>query len=317
MRTTIPGLVWALAMLAPTACTKEPPPVSAKADATVSDAPTATDSGVDVAAVDAATDVSLAGDASAALADAASTATVYALMGEKAGVALFVDFFLEEMSWSPVLNFYLPAKGSAQLKTLKTHMTDFLAIVWGCATCSASGNPDMAAVHKAVMVSEGEWAGFTGLAYEVMNEELLLPNQIVIQAVQALEAYKPQIVDTKSLYARFGGRVKAYFVSAELVNVLLPKDPLLAKRFAGVVDKTLLINHLTDFIGGPLLGQKYIAYGGKSLAAAHAGMKISQAELDAFLALMGKAMDKYKVGAAEKAEVLALLAQAGAPLVGQ
>lgn len=261
-----------------------------------------------------------ASDAVAAAGDAtgidAAGPSLYVKLGKKAGIALFVDTFFSEASISPILALYVP-KDAAKLKGFKAHMTDALAIIWGCTDCAYAGSMDMAAVHKGVMVAEAEWNAFTGLAFEVMNEELLIPNETIIAAVSVLETYKAQIVDKTSLYSRFGGRAKAFYVCAELLNVLVDKDPLLAPRFAGIQDRLPLINKMADFIAGPLLGQKFAAYAGKPLPAAHAGMKISAAELKAMMALFAEAMTKYNVGASEKAEVLALIDQAAQGLIGQ
>jgi truncated hemoglobin YjbI len=59
-----------------------------------------------------------------------------------------------------------------------------------------------------------------------------------------------------------------------------------------------------------------VQYKGKAPATAHAGMKITDAEMAIFLDLLGKAMDDYTVNPQAKGELLALLAKQGQALVG-
>lgn len=296
-----------------TSCTRQP--ADADAASAAHDTLTAADQ---VALADALTPVSdassdaLAGDVSST---DSSGPSVYELMGKKPGIKMFLDVFFKEMAWSPVLNFYLPTADSAQMAQLKIHMTDVLAIIWGCSECGYAGNLDMAAVHKGVLIADGEWNAFTGLCFEVMNEELLLPNETIIAAVKALEVYKGQVVDTTSLYARFGGRTKVRKVVGQLFTKYIQADPQLKARFAGA-PQPALADLVTDYIAGPVLGQKYVQYKGKAPATAHAGMKITDAEMAIFLDLLGKAMDDYTVNPQAKGELLALLAKQGQALVG-
>jgi hemoglobin len=92
-------------------------------------------------------------------------------------------------------------------------------------------------------------------------------------------------------------RTKARFASL--------KPPEVAKL------KSLLADQLCEATGGPC------SYYGRSMKETHKGMAITETEWNATVEALGKALDKHKIGAQEKQELLAALAPMKKDIVGQ
>jgi hemoglobin len=82
--------------------------------------------------------------------------------------------------------------------------------------------------------------------------------------------------------------------------------PLEVEKF-----KSSLADQLCEATGGPC------AYYGKDMKAAHAGMKITEAEWSATVENFGKALDQARIGAREKKDLLAALGPMKKDIVGQ
>jgi len=118
----------------------------------------------------------------------------------------------------------------------------------------------------------------------------------------------------KSLYQRLGG----YDAIAAICNDLLPRlmsDSLL-RRFwqhrAGdsiAREKQSLINFLCASSGGPMY------YSGRDMKMSHQGMRISEADWQAFLGHLNTTLATFEVPAAERAEVLAFVDSTKADIV--
>lgn len=106
-----------------------------------------------------------------------------------------------------------------------------------------------------------------------------------------------------SLYERLGGKPALTAVVDELwANVAA--DTRINGRFASTnpaVFGAQLVDFLCQASGGPC------TYKGRDMKTAHAGMKLTDAEFNALAQGTVKALDKFKVPAAEKAEVMNLL----------
>ena len=112
----------------------------------------------------------------------------------------------------------------------------------------------------------------------------------------------------KSLYARLGGKKAITAVVDEFVNNCATdtrinkffadtaKDPKRLKKF-----KTNLVNQICQASGGPC------KYTGKNMKDAHKGMGITEADFNALVEDLVKALDKFKVGETEKNELLGAL----------
>src|SRR5262245_1953663 len=119
-----------------------------------------------------------------------------------------------------------------------------------------------------------------------------------------------------SLYRRLGGRDAIANVVGDFVaNVV--KDDRINQRFKAFQPaqveqlKTNLADQICEATGGPC------TYLGKDMKAVHQGMRITDAEWDATVEALVKALDKHKVGEKEKSELLALLGPMKPDIVGR
>lgn len=109
--------------------------------------------------------------------------------------------------------------------------------------------------------------------------------------------------DAPSLYQRLGGKDALNAVVNELWAVA-SNDTRINARFART-NPQVFAGQLVDFLcqasGGPC------QYRGQDMRAAHTGMKLSEAEFNALAEDTVKTLDKFKVPAGEKGEVMGLL----------
>ncbi len=119
-----------------------------------------------------------------------------------------------------------------------------------------------------------------------------------------------------SLYKRLGGREGIALVVDDFVANMVA-DSRVNKRFAGMPApavfklKSNLADQICDATGGPC------SYLGRDMKATHKGMNVSEAEWSATVENLVKALDKNRVGAGEKSELLALLGPMKGDIVGQ
>ena len=117
----------------------------------------------------------------------------------------------------------------------------------------------------------------------------------------------------KSLYERLGGKPAIQAVVDDFIaNVAA--DGRINKRFAGTDIprlKTMLVDQVCEASGGPC------KYTGRSMKAAHAGMRITDAEFNALVEDLVKSLDKFKVPAQEKNELLGALGGMKPDIVNQ
>jgi len=117
--------------------------------------------------------------------------------------------------------------------------------------------------------------------------------------------------DVKSLYDRLGGKDAISAVVDEFVaNVAA--DTRINAMFANADIKglkTKLADQVCEASGGPC------KYTGKTMKDAHAGMNIKDADFDAVVEDLVKALDKFKVPEKEKGELLGALGGMKADIV--
>ena len=117
----------------------------------------------------------------------------------------------------------------------------------------------------------------------------------------------------KSLYDRLGGKTAIQKVIHEFVGNVV-KDDRIKKFFAktnGPKLEGLLVDQVCEATGGPC------KYKGKSMADAHKGMKITDADFTALVEDLTKALDKFKVPDKEKGELLSALGGMKPDIVGK
>lgn len=107
----------------------------------------------------------------------------------------------------------------------------------------------------------------------------------------------------KSLYERLGGKAALEAVVGELWNIT--KDDARINKYFVNTKPDAFAGQLVDFLcqasGGPC------QYKGKDMKAAHTGMHLTEADFNALAENTAKAMDKFKVPAKEKDEVMTML----------
>jgi hemoglobin len=133
----------------------------------------------------------------------------------------------------------------------------------------------------------------------------------LIAALSIASCAASQPAQEPTLYERLGGRAAVTAVVDDaIVNV--SADPRINQRFANLGPG--LAKNLFDLIclrtGGPC------KYGGANMSAAHEGMFIRDDEFDALVEDMAKSLDKSKVPAREKGEVLVIFQQMRNAIVG-
>ena len=108
----------------------------------------------------------------------------------------------------------------------------------------------------------------------------------------------------KSLYQRLGGYDALAAVTDDFIG-RMATDKQLGRFFVGHSEdslkkiRQLVVDQLCAATGGPCV------YIGRDMKAAHKGMGISKAEWSAAVGHLVATLDKFKVPAAEKSEVLA------------
>lgn len=111
------------------------------------------------------------------------------------------------------------------------------------------------------------------------------------------------MMEKKPLYDRLGGTPAITAVVDDFIGNVAG-DTRINKRFA-TADiprlKTMLVNQICEASGGPC------KYTGASMKDAHKGMKITDAEFNALVGDLVKSLDKFKVGAEEKNDLLGAL----------
>ena len=119
-----------------------------------------------------------------------------------------------------------------------------------------------------------------------------------------------------SLYKRLGGREGIALVVGDFVGNMAA-DPRVNERFKEMKPadverlKSNIADQICDAAGGPC------SYLGRDMKTTHRGMKVSEAEWNATVENLNKALDKHNVGPKERQELLALLGPMKGDIVGQ
>jgi hemoglobin len=139
---------------------------------------------------------------------------------------------------------------------------------------------------------------------------------VVALTASACASGAPDAPAAPTLYQRLGGREAIKGVVDDFV-ANMAADPRVNGRFkgldAGRIAKlqTNLADQICDATGGPC------AYLGKDMKAVHTGMGITEAEWTATVEDLVKSLNKFKVGAKEQQELLAILGPLKKDIVGQ
>jgi hemoglobin len=132
----------------------------------------------------------------------------------------------------------------------------------------------------------------------------------------AIVACRTTTAPQLTLYERLGGRHPIRLVVDDFVANLVA-DPRVNARFKDMKPadverfKTNAADQVCEAAGGPC------SYLGKDMKTVHQGMNITEAEWNATIEDLVKALDKHKVGATEKNELLGALGALKKDIVGQ
>jgi hemoglobin len=120
-------------------------------------------------------------------------------------------------------------------------------------------------------------------------------------------------MEKKSLYDRLGGKPAITAVVDDFIGNVAG-DTRINQRFANADIprlKRMLVDQICQASGGPC------TYTGASMKDAHKGMKISDGEFNALVEDLVKSLDKFKVGAQEKNDLLGALGGMKPDIVNQ
>jgi hemoglobin len=117
--------------------------------------------------------------------------------------------------------------------------------------------------------------------------------------------------DTTSLYDRLGGKDAITKVVEEFVANVSADQRINAffKNTDAVRLKTMLVDQICEATGGPC------KYTGKDMKSLHAGMGVKDADFDALVEDLKKALDKFEVPEKEQGELLGALGPMRADIV--
>ena len=130
----------------------------------------------------------------------------------------------------------------------------------------------------------------------------------VVVALLPLTAAAQKAAKEKSLYDRLGGKTAITAVVDEFVS-RVAADSRINHFFAATASnparlasfKMKLVDQICEASGGPC------TYTGKDMKTAHQGMGISTGDFNALVEDLVGALDKFKVGKAEKDQLLGVL----------
>jgi hemoglobin len=117
----------------------------------------------------------------------------------------------------------------------------------------------------------------------------------------------------KPLYDRLGGKPAIQAVVDDFIGNVAG-DGRINRRFANANIprlKTMLVDQICEASGGPC------KYAGATMVDAHRGMSITDGEFTALVEDLVKSLDKFKVPAPEKNELLAALGGMKPQIVGR
>ena len=130
----------------------------------------------------------------------------------------------------------------------------------------------------------------------------------VIGAFAAISWAGQAPAKAKSLYDRLGGKKAITAVVDEFVGRVAADKRINSFFAATAADpkrlakfKSNLVDQICEASGGPC------KYKGKDMKSAHAGMGVRDADFGALVEDLTAALDKFKVGAAEKSDLLGAL----------
>lgn len=240
--------------------------------------------------------------------------SLYSRLGGESAIKAVVADFVARASANPKVN--VTRKGTPKERNLTPQEVDKLKMHLVNLIGALTGGPqkytgrDMKTAHAGMKITDAEFDAAGQDLIETLNK-FKVPAAEQKELLEIITATRKDIVEM-SLYDRLGGEaaIKAViddFVARAASNPKVnftrkgtdAEWPATPENVAKL--KTHLVNMVGMVTGGP---QKYT---GRDMKAAHAGMKITNAEFDALAGDLIATLDKFKVPAAEKSELLTII----------
>ena len=146
-----------------------------------------------------------------------------------------------------------------------------------------------------------------------MRGSLISILTVVVLAASGCASMDGSMAAKKPLYDRLGGQNAIRAVVDDFIGNVAA-DSRINKRFASADVsrlKTKLVEQICEATGGPC------KYTGATMMDAHRGMNITEAEFTALVEDLVKSLDKFRVPAAEKTELLTALGGMKPQIVGR
>jgi hemoglobin len=274
-----------------------------------------------------------AAPAGAAPAAAAPTAkSLWDRLGGEENVKHVVDDFVRAAAPDPKVNFFRNGKyqpDAAAVTLLKRRLVEFVS--------AATGGPleytgkDMRTVHAGMGITDTEFNALAGHLKAALEKNGARPEDVttVMTAVAGTakdivekksnavkpppastppETDAPKITPTSTLWERLGGEKNVARVVDDLFATAGPdpkvnffRDPSFKPTAEEVTAlKRKVVELISAVSGGPL------KYAGKNMKDAHKGMRITDAEFDAFAGHLKKALEKNGAGPEDIKAVMAV-----------
>ena len=134
-----------------------------------------------------------------------------------------------------------------------------------------------------------------------------------LAAALSLGACATGSMQSQTLYQRLGGKDAIVAVVDDFIGNVAA-DARINRRFGGTNIprlKQLLVEQICAGTGGPC------TYTGRDMKSSHTGMNITDAEFGALVEDLVKSLDKFKVPAKEKSELLGILGPMKTDIVGR
>ena len=140
-----------------------------------------------------------------------------------------------------------------------------------------------------------------------------MPFAYILAVLLSVAACATTTMQDQSLYTRLGGKPAITAVVEDFVGNVAA-DTRINRRFANTDIprlKMMLVDQICAGTGGPC------KYTGADMKTVHRGMRIRDEEFNALVEDLVKSLDKFKVPAKEKGELLGVLGPMKGDIVGQ
>lgn len=246
----------------------------------------------------------------------AAAASLWNRLGGEANVRKVVDDFVAVAATDPKVNFFRDGayKDKVDVAALKKHLVELIS--------SVSGGPypytgrSMKEIHKGMQITDAEFDALAADLRQALVKNGAKPADIDA-VLGAVAATRTDIVESKqaakapTLWEQLGGEATVRQVVADWVALAGP-DPKVNFNRGGRVkltdaDVTRIKDGLVAFLSQVTRGP--ITYQGKSMKELHRGMGITNAEFDAALADLRKALEGRGINPLVVQDVLKLVGE--------